>query len=199
MNMSHGLILNENILLGTGADNLSGVVATGASKNNHSVAYIVPYNSWITREPNVFDLSQKNMLDADEYILRADKNIHRGWPVGGTDEVEDIRRDCYIVRWCQRVYAVGTFVNDNSLLKLTGNLAWAAQMYVDRFLYDHEPIDNCEIYLFDLTNENWYKWTTTWKQVEHVPQPKGIYAVIGSKILNLAAKQAIDNLWNDKA
>ena len=193
-----GLILNENVLLGPGSNSLAGVFATDASKHDHSVAYIVPHDSWITPEPNVFELNQESMEEANNYLLRADKNIQRGWPTNNREVDDDLRRDSYLVRWCQRVYSVGTFTDDNSMLNIAGELAWAAQMYVDRFLYDREPFEHCELYMYDLKRKNWFMWNTTWYQVIRVPQPKGIYAVVGNKVLSKAAKLAVDELWNIK-
>jgi hypothetical protein len=194
-----GLILNENILLGTSPNGLSGVFATDAGKRDHSVAFIIPYNSQINHnllhEPNVFELSSDRMQDANNYIIRANKNIKREWPTNNETINDKIRRDCYLVRWCQRVYSVGTFVTDDSLLNISDELAWPAQMYIDRFLYDREPFDQCELYMYDLKSENWYMWNTTWYPVVKVNQPTGIYSVVGSDKLSKAAKLAIDALW----
>ena len=193
-----GLILNENVLLGSGPNSLAGVFATDAGKHDHSVAYIVPHDSWVTKEPNVFELSQDRMVEANNYVLRANKNLGREWPTSNADDDDDVRRDSYIVRWCQRVYSVGTFVDDESMLKIAGDIAWPAQMYVDRFLYDREPFDQCELYMYDLKSKNWYMWNTVWYQVIRVPQPSGIYSVIGSEVLSKAAKLAVDELWKVK-
>ena len=187
--------INENLLLGAGPDGVSGVFATDASKNHHSVAYITHKNSKYTADNNTFMLASDRMNTADNYLLRANKSVHRSWPSGNVEIDNNLRRDSYIVRWCERVYAIGVFTNDASLLKIAGDSAWACQMYIDRFLYDQEPISTCELYFFDLKAETWLVWNTKWSRNNQVPKPHGIYAVLGQERLTRAAKISIDQLW----
>ena len=194
---NNGLVLDGNVLLGSATNSIANVFATDASNFNHSIVFITPNGSQITSDPNVFELSAERMQEADSYLIRANNNLHRTWPTKIDEDNNNIRRDSYLVRWCQRVYSIGTFTHDNSLLKIAGNLAWPAQMYIDRFLYDQEPLNECEFYMFDLKSKNWFKWTTKWVKAAYVPKPSGIYAVLGDNVLNNSAKNAIDDLWKN--
>jgi hypothetical protein len=109
---------------------------------------------------------------------------------------QNIQRDSFLVRWCDRVYAVGLYTDDASLLKISGDLAWPCQIYIDRFLYDQEPMNACELYFFDLKSENWFQWKTQWIRINNPPIPNGIYAVIGNDKLTRSAKKSIDDIWN---
>lgn len=187
--------MNADILLGAGPDTLSGMFATDASKNFHSVAYFTYPGDGTKLDKNTFALDTRMLEDADPYLIRANKYIHRQWPTGKTSIDNSLRRDSYLVRYCQRVYAIGTFTDDASLLKISGELAWPCQMYVDRFLYDKEPMDTCELYIFDTKGESWFLWRGKLSRIDVAPKPCGIYAVIGTNKLTRAAREAIDHLW----
>ena len=194
-NISRGLILNKDVLLGSGPSEIAGFFATDASKNNHTVVYMIPRNDSTEVEPNIFKLSDNQLNGANIYLERANKNIRREWPTADTILNNHLRRDYYLVQWCQRIYSFGNFVEDSSLLKLAGDLAWSAQMYVDRFIFDQEPLDQCELYMYDLKSQSWFMWNTTWYPIIRAPTPFGTYAVLGNNMLNKPAAQAIDNLW----
>jgi len=187
-------MLSENMLITTLQDGLASVFSSEAVNNHHDVAYMVPPNTPAVG-PNIFHLSSERMKESDNYLLRANKSIHRSWPTGDKLLDDQLRRDSFIVRWCEKVYLIGVFTSDASLLKIAGDIAWPAQIYVDRFLYDQEPMKLCELYMFDLKSENWFMWSTKWTRINDVPRPSRIYAAIGSERLSRAAKIAIDSLW----
>jgi hypothetical protein len=143
----------------------------------------------------VFPLTQDQLLECDTHVKRANKSIHRAWPTNINLVDNQIRRDVLLVQWCQKVYAVGLFTDDASLLKVAGNLAWPCQAYVDRFLYDQEPMSTCELYMFDLKAEAWFMWSSRWVKIIKPPVPEGIYAVVGNERLTQSTKQELDNLW----
>jgi hypothetical protein len=89
----------------------------------------------------------------------------------------------------------GLFTQDASLLKINTDMAWAAQMYVDRFLYDQEPWELCELYLFDMKSESWWQWKQQWQRIESVAAPYGVYTVMGQDKLTNAGKSALRDLF----
>lgn len=191
----NNMMINDDLLLGPGPDGIAGIFATDAGRNNHSVVYILHPRMDQTNDKNKFILSTDRMRESDNYMIRANKSIHRSWPTGNAESDDCIRRDSVLVRWCHRVYAVGLFTDDASLLKIASDLAWPCQVYVDRFLYDQEPMALCELYMFDLKSESWFQWRNQWMRASSIPKPFGVYAVVGNDRLNRAARQAIDDLW----
>jgi hypothetical protein len=75
-------------------------------------------------------------------------------------------------------------------------MAWAAQMYVDRFLYDQEPWDLCELYLFDMKSESWWQWKQQWHRIDTVPAPTGVYTVMGQDKITNGGKAALRDLFS---
>lgn len=189
------LMINDDLLLGPGPASLAGLVSTESSRHGHSVAYITHSDSGINGDLNTFVLSSKRLEEADAYLLRANKSVHRRWPIGKHELDNDIRSASYLVRWCQTLYTVGLFTDDASLLKISGELAWPCQVYIDRFLYDQEPMDLCNLYMFDLKGETWFRWRSRWSRVSSVPPPSGIYSVLGIDRLTKASRQAMEELW----
>lgn len=188
-------LINDDLLLGPGPDSLAGIFAADASKRNHSIAYLTCPDVASKISPETFVLSNARLSESDNFLLRANKSVHRAWPTPDSNLNDSIRRDCYLVRWCKSIYCVGLFTDDASLLKVAGDLAWPCQVYLDRFLYDQEPMDMCELYMFDLKSEAWFNWRHRWHRTSNVPAPSDIYSVIGSERLTRAAKTAIDELW----
>jgi hypothetical protein len=119
----------------------------------------------------------------------------RTYPSSNTIVNDLLRRNFYQVRWSDSVYAVSQFKIDGSLLKIDGGTAWACQMYVDRFIYDQEPMDLCNLYLYDQGSNKWYKWRREWSEIDRPPTPTGIYAGIGSRKLTADGARAIDDLY----
>jgi len=189
------LSLGQDVMLGANPNGVAGMFATEAKQHGHSAVYLMHNGSSVSADEGLLCLSDERMAAAENYLIRANKCIHRKWPVADHEEVDELKRDCYMVRWAHSVYAIGLFTSDASLLKIGGNLAWPCQMYVDRFLYDQEPMSLCELYMFDLKSESWFAWNARWTRINDVPKPSGIYAVVGNDKLTRAAKQAIDSLW----
>lgn len=193
-NPRNNMMINDDLLLGTGPDGIAGIFATEAGRNAHSVVYIMKPND-PCEDANKFSLSVERMRESNNYMVRSNKSIHRSWPTGNNFSDDCIRRDSFLVRWCHRVYAIGLFTDDASLLKISGDLAWPCQVYIDRFLYDQEPMGMCELYFFDLKSESWFQWRNQWMRSSTIPKPYGIYTVVGNDRLSRAARQAIDDLW----
>ncbi len=184
----------DNLLLGPGPDSLAGIFSTDAVKNNHCIAYMCHSTSLID-STSYFELTEKHMSDANNYLLLANKSVHRAWPTDDVNSNKNILRDSYLVKWCDRVYVAGFFTSDASLLKIAGDVAWSCQIYVDRFLYNQEPMALCELYFFDIKSDSWFIWNKKWKKISKPPAPHGIYAVLGNGKLTRTAKKAIDDIW----
>ena len=143
-----------------------------------------------------FELDMDHLKEANRYLMRANKSMHRSWPRRQLNTDNALRRDSWIARWAHQIYMFGLFTQDASLLKINTDIAWAAQMYVDRFLYDNEPWDLCELYLFDMKSESWWQWKQQWTRIESVPSPSGVYTIIGQDNLTNAGKAAMKDLFS---
>jgi len=188
------LIVRDDLLIGGGQDTLAGVLAAESTKRDHAVAYLAirPHKKLTDTD---WPLGDDRLIKSDVYLRRANKSIHRSWPTSKNETNELLRRDTYLTRWCETIYCVGRFTDDASLLKISGDLAWPCQIYVDRFLYDQEPMDLCKLYMFDLKSESWFNWRYRWHRTNDIPQPKGVYAALGADRLTKAARTAIESIW----
>jgi hypothetical protein len=184
----------KNLLLGPGPESLAGIFSTDAGKYNHDVAFVLTDQVNVS-DGNSYKLSNSHMSDANNYLLRANKSLHKSWPTDSQTLNNNASRDSYLVRWCERVYTAGFFTSDASLLKIAGDIAWPCQVYVDRFLYDQEPMELCELYFFDIKSDSWFVWNSKWKKIAVPPMPHGVYAVLGNGKITRTAKSAIDSLW----
>ena len=143
-----------------------------------------------------YELDMDHLKEANRYLLRANKSMHRSWPRRQLSADNALRRDSWIARWSHQIYMFGLFTQDASLLKINTDIAWTAQIYVDRFLYDQEPWDLCELYLFDMKSESWWQWKQQWQRIEYVPHPSGVYTIIGQDKLTNAGKSALKALFS---
>lgn len=140
-------------------------------------------------------LNREKLLVADQYLEIANKSLKRSWPTRSQYTNDLLRRNHYQVHWSDSVYAVSSFTDDKSLLKISGGTAWACQMYVDRWLYGNGNLDHCSLYLFDQVTEKWYSWVSYWKEIYSPPAPTGVYAGIGTRELSDAGRNAIKELY----
>lgn len=192
------LLENENVILGDGgANSISGVASDLAAAAGHGTAVLGYPGSGIDCTPhNAYEIDFAHLKEANRYLMRANKNMHRSWPRQQLAQDNALRRDMWLVRWAHAVYVVGLFTQDASLLKINTDVAWPAQMYVDRFLFDGEPMALCELYLFDMKSESWWQWNGQWNMVSNVPTPTGIYTILGSDKLTNGAKAALKDLYS---
>jgi hypothetical protein len=185
------LIIGKDLLLGA-PNTLASMISGESAKRSHGVANLIPQGQQPSRGTEWL-LSEERLAQSNDYLKRANKSVHRGWPT--VDNNDAIRRDVYLVRWCETIYCAGLFTDDASLLKIAGDLAWPCQVYVDRFLYDQEPMDLCKLYMFDLKSECWFNWRYRWHRTNDVPSPSGIYTALGTDRLSKAGKQAVESIW----
>lgn len=134
-----------------GADLAWGVAADGAGHN--VVHWTFVGHKAATNEFTVV-LPRETLDEANEYLLRASKNLKRRWPGNNPYTNDLMRRNYFQVAWSHRVYALSRFQKDSSLLGIKGGTAWACQCYVDRW-YNGTNLTECELYLFDLDQNCW--------------------------------------------
>jgi hypothetical protein len=191
-------ILNyQDVLLTDGTKtSTAGAAAEVALAAGHGVAQLVYPGSGISSNvPNVYELDLEHLKEANKFLMRANKSMHRSWPRQQLAADNALRRDLWIVRWAHSLYIFGLFTQDASILKINTDVAWSAQMYVDRFVQDGEPIDLCELYLFDMKSEAWWQWKGSWNMIANPPTPCGIYTVLGQDKLSNGGKAALKKLW----
>jgi len=142
---------------------------------------------------HTFELTSKQLKEADERLFIARKSIKRSWPTQSVFVNNLLRRNWYQVATCESVYAVSILINDDeSFMKVKGGTAWALQLYVDRAGKD------AKIWLFDQKQEKWFKWNINhWieEQIIYIPIPSGVYAGIGTRELNDAGLKAIRSVF----
>lgn len=185
----------SNVLLSGGADGADAAFGRAAVAAKHDVVHWSFDGHRTKMRKNLYRLDRDHLDSADPYLLRANKSIMRTYPSSDAIVNDLLRRNLYQVRWSDSVYAVSQFKKDGSLLGIDGGTAWACQMYVDRFIYDQEPMDLCCLYLFDQSSNRWYAWRRSWSEIDALPRPSGIYAGIGSRKLTTDGAQAIAELY----
>lgn len=189
----------KNIILGDGTTGTVNALAIENAKiAGHSVGMLTyPGIGLSDSIPDVYELQLDDLKDANKYLMRANKSMHRSLPRQQMAQDNALRRDYWLVKWVHTVYVTGLFTQDASLLKINTDVAWSAQMYVDRFIYDQEPFDLCQLYMFDSKSEAWWKWEKQWSRVSAVPPAQGVYTVLGFDKPTNATKLAIKDLWPD--
>lgn len=185
------------ILLADGNESIANIAAAElAATAGHKVSNLTYPGSGLGEfDPDYYELDMDHLKEANRYLMRANKSMHRSWPRRQLSADNALRRDSWIARWVHRIYIVGLFTQDASLLKINTDAAWAAQMYIDRFLYDQEPWDLCELFFFDMKSEAWWVWKQQWQRIDTVPTPDGVYTVLGQDKLTNAGKAALKALF----
>lgn len=191
------LFESQNLYLGTGeSDPLTKICSELAKAAGHAVGHIVYPGSGISSEPHdIYELDIEHLKEANRYLMRANKSMHRSWPRQQLAQDNALRRDMWLVKWAYNVYVIGLFTQDASLLKIQNDTGWPAQIYVDRFIYDREPMPLCHLYLFDQKSEAWWRWEQQWNRVQSPDPANGIYTVFGPEKLTNAGRAALHDIW----
>jgi hypothetical protein len=145
-------------------------------------------------EAEIIRLSQEQLNVADSYLFRANASLKRWVPTQKPWIANLLRRNLYQIQWSNSIYAVSSWER-NGIVK--GGTSWAVQMYIDRFLIDHTPMEEANLYFFDQTDAQWWKWQETWSKIESPQKPTKIYAGIGTRELTEAGKNAIRSLYTN--
>jgi hypothetical protein len=184
-----GEVTLENICLSGGADNSDLQWGMMAGRLGHKVVHW-SFQGHRTDAPpaELVQLSQNQLEEADRFIERANRAIRRNWPSRTTSTNNLLRRNWYQVKDTGAVYAVGN-MEDRAI---KGGTAWAVQMYMDRFLYDGEPLEKCQLYFYDQTTFVWWQWRGQWEiRVSQPPMPQGVWTGIGTRDLTSDGKWMI--------
>lgn len=101
-----------------------------------------------------------------------------------------IQRNYFQVAWSDSVYAVAT-IKDGVV---QGGTAWAVYMFLSRSDIQRPPV-----YVYDQARASWFIFNhdmQDWEAIESPPQPRGIWAGIGTRDLTPTGKQAIRDLMD---
>lgn len=188
---------NLNLCLSGGAKGADTEWGNAALNAGHDLVHWVFNGFNLNKIKNYSVLDAEKLSVADQYLDIANKTLKRQWPTRNEFVNNLLRRNYYQINWSDKIYAIGQFINDNSLLKIKGGTAWACQMYVDKWLYSNKDINmnSCRLYFFDQLSEKWYKWGKTWEEIDIPPKPIGVYAGIGTRDLSSAGISAIKNAY----
>ena len=129
-------------------------------------------------------LTEDLLKTAEPFVSKANDTLKRRYPTKNPHVNHLLERNYYQVAWSDSVYGVGEL----SKSQIKGGTAWAFQMFWD--------LGKTESYFFDQNENQWYQWTNQWSPMEQPPQPKGIWAGIGTRNLNVQGKQAIRTLMD---
>ena len=192
------MVENLNICLSGGAKGADTEWGICANLAGHDVVHWI-FDGYGKKSnlSNMCILDREKLEMADQYLKIANKSLKRSWPTKFQYTNDLLRRNYYQINWSTSVYAISSFTNDSSLLKISGGTAWACQMYVDKWLYGNGELSTCQLYLFDQNTDNWYNWSGEWKPILLPPPPTGVYAGIGTRDLSSAGKCAIKNVYGN--
>ena len=185
--------LSENICLSGGAKGSDLQWGMMAGRLGHQVIHW-SFSGHRTQAPEVevSRLTEEQLAVADDVLKRANKSLKRSLPFHKTWLINLLRRNYYQVAWTQAVYGVGEMDHN---MEVKGGTAWATQMYMDRFIHDGEPLEDCKLYFYNQTAEVWLQWKGKWEiLIGEPPQPSGVWTGIGSRELKVSGKWAIRNL-----
>lgn len=171
-----------------GADIFWGIAAEGVG---HEVVHWSFAGHNIEAENYICELNDHQLRVADPFLELANKSLARKWPTLSVNTNNLLRRNFYQVHYSNSVYAISEFVNDSSVLKISGGTAWACQMFIDKWLYIPTKIKDIPIFFFDQISKTWYTWSGQWQAILKPPRPQGIYAGIGTRKLTEDGQKAI--------
>lgn len=180
-NWVHHLDESSNVCLSGGADGADLQWGAQAGRLGHFVIHW-SFDGHKSQAPEseLVRLSQEHLNLADSAVKRANKTIGRAWPSKRDFTNNLLRRNWYQVKDAHSIYAVTEIEWDGTL---AGGTAWAVQMYLDRFLIDQEPMENCRAYVLDKKTMKWFQWRSNkWEiLLSRPPKPSGIWAGVGSR------------------
>ncbi len=136
-------------------------------------------------------LSSTQLQQTDPFLRRANKSLGRSFPSIDPNVTNLLRRDYYQVAWTRSLYGIGEFKEN----MINGGTAWAVQLYIDRFIHDHEDLATCQLYFFDQSRNIWFFWLDHWFECKDAPvQPAGLWTGVGTRKLARFGKLAIQQL-----
>jgi hypothetical protein len=186
------VILDENTNLclsggALGADLQWGMCAGMAG---HQVIHW-SFNGHKTQAPEseVVRIKHDDLIIADPFLEKANITLQRKVPYDKPWVINLLRRNYYQVANSGSVYAVSTIKKN----LVQGGTAWATTMFTDLY----PETESC--FCFDQDQEKWFVWTPdAWVEINLPTPPRGIWAGVGTRDLNLAGKNAIRELLGYK-
>jgi len=186
------LLLNKNICLSGGADGADTVWGQEALNAGNMVIHWSFDGHKTKIKDNIYKLPKHILSEAVVPLNVANKTLKRKIPINNNYIYNLLKRNYMQVKYAESVYAVSSF-NKNKIV--SGGTAWAVQMYIDRFLVNNDPIEKCNLYMYDQVSNIWLTWKLGWSKVQSIPKPSGIWAGIGSRKITQASILEIKNLF----
>lgn len=140
-------------------------------------------------------LTPYQLQEADGALQRANEKLKKEFPSGIEYRDNVLRRDWWIVRSVDTIYAFCRLDLKNQ--QPVGNAAFAVQCMIDRASLERQRL---RAYVFDQTRSKWYRFDfvrQVWIVIpaHRVPMPSGDYAGLGMTKLLPVAERAIEQLF----
>jgi len=140
-------------------------------------------------------LTPYQLQEADGYLLRANATLKKEFPCGIEYRDNVLRRNWWIVRSVDTIYAVCRLDLKNQ--QPIGNVAFAIQCLIDRASIERHRM---RAYVFDQSRSKWYRFDfvrRVWIAIpaHRVPVPRGDYAGLGIAKLMPEGERAIAQLF----
>lgn len=129
--------------------------------------------------------SQEELELADEYLAKAAQFLKRSFPSKNKYVTNLLRRNYFIIKDVECVYAVGNLLDE---YRCDGGTGWGTEL--------SRQLDKT-LFLFNLKDGVWYTSTQNtnyWPLACSVPKLELSFAGIGTRKLSKIGKQAIKNL-----
>jgi hypothetical protein len=180
---------SKNVCFTGGANGADKEFALTSLKHGHMVvnASFIGHKCF---QPTYY-LMPEQLLEADPFLLEADKKLKRGFPRESEYVNSLLRRNYWQIKHTDRVYAVAK-VKDG---RVQGGTAWAVQMATD--------LRKAIIYIFDLNTNKWFiqfwnqKGRFCFMHAGHIPKANGLYTGIGTRFLTPEGRVAIRKLYEN--
>ena len=184
----------KDICFSGGAIGADAAFGKYAASEGHRVYHIgfegMTYDSSVPPK-TLFYLEQHELDRAREHLLNAAPFMKRRFPAKSQYVTNLLLRNFYQIKQADSIYAVSSINQETGIVN--GGTGWAVTMGVFRGVPS--------IYCYDQDQAAWFKFKDiedgklTWKYMNYVPYPSGLYAGIGTRDLNVPGKEAIKELY----
>lgn len=177
---------NNPILLSGGAKGADSLWGECATNTSHDVIHFTfERSNHAIPKGQEYVLSKSQLKYAEQFIIKANKSLHRKWPVSNPHVANLLLRNYYQIMDSESLYAISEFDNYG---QVKGGTAWAVQMMIDQH-------PDCPTWVFDQKTSQWHVWKQRWMPINNPPRPSGIYTGIGSRVLLPSGERAIKALY----
>lgn len=155
-----------------GADTCWGIIAL---REGHGLRHFTAVGLKGSKSnPHRVVLTDEQLLEADPWLIKANAILKRTFPTTSDNTNKLLRRNYHQVKDASSVYAVAG-INENTVY---GGTAWAVEMF--KIINPNSD----QIYIFDEKQNQWFQWAYIgWKKINRPPSPNGIWAGIGSRVI----------------